>query len=553
MVSIFINNKKTFLLYIFLLTSVITYSQVSHTTFFDDLIKEYDIPSISVAYFENNKVSYIGTHGFKSIDTKEPVEKNTIYSAASLSKPAFAYAVLLLAQNGKIDLDKPLYKYLENEDLKEDPRYKKITAKMILSHSSGLPNWRRRNRELRLLFDPGRDFQYSGEGFMYLAKVIESILGQNINDVMKEWVFQPLEMSNSSFIWESHFKSFAVPHDYTNTAKPLFRRSRPIIASSLQTTPSDYAKLMIAILTKKELNSVYHNLIITPQSKISESLGWGLGWGIQDRVKNRYLWQWGDNGNFKGFSMMYPNKNKGVVLFVNSHKGLRILPKLIKNLFDDKIPDFHMLARSMRTSPDEKLLLSILNNGYKDGIKEFLFLNSTKVDASKISFRQLEFVAMQLKWRNKFLEEKGVLKVISNTFPNSFKAQKNYAAHCIKHGNTEEGVLYYKKALKIKPQDESISQTIHLLTSNKLEGNVTFKFRDYYWASSVAVSGSFNNWSFSSIPLLKKNGVWTTTINLKPGEYSYQFIVNGYPMLDPKNGDTIKENGQIMSLLKVKE
>ena len=517
--------------------------------FIDSLLVEYDLPSVSIAYFENNEVTYIGTHGFKSMDTKEPIEKNTIYSAASLSKPAFAYAVLLLAQNGKIDLDKPLYKYLENEDLKEDSRYKIITARMILSHSSGLPNWR--NGALQLLFEPGSDFQYSGEGFMYLAKVIESILGQDINDVMKELVFQPLGMTNSSFIWESHFKSFAVPHDYTNTAKPFYASSSPIIASSLQTTPTDYAKLMMAILSKKGLDSKYYKLIITSQSEISKSLGWGLGWAIQKGVNNSYLWQWGDNGNFKGFAMMYPNENKGMVFLVNSHKGLRILPKLVKNIFDDEIPQFDMLSRSMRTSPDEKLLIAILNDGFNKGIKGFLQMNSTKIDTSKISLGQLEFVAMQLKWRNQFLEEKEVLKAISNTFPDSFKAQKNYAAHCIKHGYTGEGIVYYKKAQNIEPQNESISRTIHLLSSNKLEGNVTFVFRDYLWASSVFVSGSFNDWSYSSIPLMKRNGVWQTRINLEPGEYSYQFIVNGYPMLDPRNKDIIRENGQVMSLLKV--
>ena len=90
---------------------------------------------------------------------------------------------------------------------------------------------------------------------------------------------------------------------------------------------------------------------------------------------------------------------------------------------------------------------------FNKGIKGFLQMNSTKIDTSKISLGQLEFVAMQLKWRNQFLEEKEVLKAISNTFPNSFKAQKNYAAHYIKQGYTEEGIVYYKKAQNIEPQN----------------------------------------------------------------------------------------------------
>ena len=138
-------NPKNLLLYlaVLILTFQHTKAQQINSDFLDSLLIEYDIPSISVAYFENNEVSYIGTHGFKSMDTKEPVEKNTIYSAASLSKPAFAYAVLLIAQSGKIDLDEPLYKYLENED---------IVASTIISNplDDSVYNYRHNFRDERI-------------------------------------------------------------------------------------------------------------------------------------------------------------------------------------------------------------------------------------------------------------------------------------------------------------------------------------------------------------------------------------------------------------------
>lgn len=545
-------KKELLLVSVFSLIHNFAFTQSIEKTFFDNLLSEYDLPGFSIAYFENNELQYVGNHGVTSQDTQDPIRLHTVFGAASLSKPTFAYAVMKLVEQGKIDLDKPVYQYLENKDLQKDERYKEITPRMLLSHSSGLPNWR--NGELKLINHPGSKFQYSGEGFVYLAKVVEHIMGQPINEVMKDLVFQPLGMQHSSFIWEDRFETnFASPHDYTGSSEPNWRPKKPVIASSLHTTSTDYAKLIMAILQRKELQRKTFREIKKPQVNLSNSLSWGLGWGIQNSSKGEYLWQWGDNGNLKAFAMFYPDENKGMAFFVNSYKGLRVLPKLVEYLFNDTIPKFSMLARSMRTRTDEKVMLSILKKGYESGMEEFLMPNSYTLDTAIATENQLAFVAMQLKWRKKYSEEKKLLKVIAQTFPQSFKAQKSYAAHCIRHGYAQEGIQYYKKALSLEPQNSDISNTIHLLTSKELKGNVTFVFSDYLWGNSVSVIGSFNNWSSSSTPLLKKNGVWTTTIQLEPGDYAYKFVVDGYPMLDPKNEEIVNENGQISSLLTVQK
>ncbi|NER15079.1 serine hydrolase [Leptobacterium flavescens] len=544
-----VSPKKASFFSFFFLAAISVFPQTNNTGFYDNLLEEYSIPGMSIAVIKDGKVD-LSHHGVTSNDTKTPVKLNTVFGAASLSKPAFAYAVMKLVEQGKIDLDKPLYGYLKNKDLEDDERHKQITARMILSHSGGLPNWRR--GKLKLMHDPGTKFQYSGEGYVYLARVIEHILQKPVNEFMKDLVFKPLGMDHSGFTWEDRFKTnFASPHDYTGSSKPNWRPEKPVVASSLQTTATDYAKLMMAILQRKGLKRSTYRQMEKPQIEISNSLSWGLGWGIQKSPRRKYLWQWGDNGTFKAFAMIYPDKNEGMVFFVNSYKGLRILPKLVDYLFKDTIPEFDMLKNSMRTRADEKLMLSILKNGYEEGAKAFFFPNSTQINTSLINEGQLSFVAMQLKWRKKFAEEKSLLKAIALAYPKSFRAQKSYAAHCIRHGYKEEGIEYYKKALTIDPENKDILNTIHLLTSDKLTGNVTFVFSDYLWASSVSVIGSFNNWSSSSTPLLKKNGVWTTTIQLEPGNYSYQFMVDGYPLLDPKNQVVINKDGQIGSLLKV--
>ncbi|HYO90986.1 MAG TPA: serine hydrolase domain-containing protein, partial [Pyrinomonadaceae bacterium] len=149
------------------------------------LMKEGDVPGLSVLLIRDGKVFWQQAFGVKNADTKEPVNDTTVFEAASLSKPVFAYAVLKFADSGKLDLDTPLVKYLPGAYVEDDARLNQITARMVLSHRTGFPNWRPRGGALKIHFTPGEKFSYSGEGFVYLQKVIEHMTGQPLDAFMK--------------------------------------------------------------------------------------------------------------------------------------------------------------------------------------------------------------------------------------------------------------------------------------------------------------------------------------------------------------------------------
>src|SRR5690606_33606031 len=130
-----------------------------------------NIPGLSIAVINDSKVVYHNTFGFANVEKKLPVTDKTIFEAASISKSEFAFFVMQFVEEGKLDLDKPLYEYLPYQDIANDERYKKITARMVLSHRSGFPNWRENedDKKLKIKFDPGTDYEYSGEGYQYLA------------------------------------------------------------------------------------------------------------------------------------------------------------------------------------------------------------------------------------------------------------------------------------------------------------------------------------------------------------------------------------------------
>lgn len=169
------------------------------------LMKEGDVPGLSVLVIRDRRVFWQGEFGVANADTKQPVTNNTIFEAASLSKPVFAYAILKLVDSGKLDLDTPLVKYLPGAYVEADERLNQITARHVLTHRTGFPNWRPRGGALKIHFAPGEKFSYSGEGFVYLQKVVEHLTGLPVDTFMKKVVFDPLGMANSSYIWQERY------------------------------------------------------------------------------------------------------------------------------------------------------------------------------------------------------------------------------------------------------------------------------------------------------------------------------------------------------------
>ncbi len=285
------------------------------------------IPGLSIAVIKNSTISYTNALGIKNIDDKDQVNAGTIFEAASLSKPVFAYTVFQLEKEGLIDLDKPLFEYLPYPDIENDERYKLITARMVLSHRSGFPNWRRKN-PLIIMFTPGSRFSYSGEGYMYLQKVIEKISQKPLAELVKERVFEPLKMANSYFAWEEAIENnMASGYSRKGSPKRKFKPERAWAAGSLHTTASDYAKFVIALMD----NDYILSKMTQSESEIKgydEQLSWGNGLGLQNSSTNLSFWHWGSNDGYKSFVIGYPKQKKALIYFTNSDNGLDILDDL---------------------------------------------------------------------------------------------------------------------------------------------------------------------------------------------------------------------------------
>lgn len=209
------------------------------------LLKERKVPAVAVGIIDEGKVVKVYAEGKNNINL--PVNEHTIFDVASLTKTITTLVTMKLVENQSWDLDAPLYPYWTDPDVQEDPRHKKLTSKHVLSHQTGFLNWRwmDESKKLSFKFEPGEKFGYSGEGYEYLRKALESKFKTSLEKLADSLVFQPLQMKKSFLVWNDKIlkNDFAGNHD--KEAKPYeYEKSYEAnAADNLLTTISDFTAM----------------------------------------------------------------------------------------------------------------------------------------------------------------------------------------------------------------------------------------------------------------------------------------------------------------------
>ncbi|MBD2705044.1 beta-lactamase family protein [Spirosoma sp. BT702] len=301
------------------------------------------IPALSIALIDNGQISWCEGLGVKDTITKQPVSATTIFRAASLGKPVFAYAVLQLSQQGKIALDTPLVKYvptgyLQTQFLKGpmlDDRIALITARMILNHTSGLPNWRTEEKALVTLFTPGSRYSYSGEGYYLLQLVVEHLVKQPIEAFMQQTVFKPLGMSHSSYVYHPA-DSLAYTRSYDGTGRLVPDEVEAAnVAHTLRTTAGDYARFVLAAMMPTGVDTNPSTTLLSSLVKTDicqpGQVSWGLGIAVQHTTNGDLFCQWAKSPTASGYVIGSSSQKKAVVYLVNiANQGLRVGKRMVE-------------------------------------------------------------------------------------------------------------------------------------------------------------------------------------------------------------------------------
>lgn len=322
-------------------------SKDSINSFIKIKMKEYDIPGVSLAIINDGEIVHHQTFGYANLEQKLNVTEETIFEGASISKSVFAFFVMKYVEEDKLNLDKPLFEYLEYPDIMHDNRYKNITARMVLSHRSGLPNWREneKDKKLAIKFDPGTAFEYSGEGYQYLAMVLKQIEGgdwDNLEMAFQNKVAKPLKMKNTTFIPSKYIEQKkAEPYDKNNQWIDLknnywYKKDKGVFvaSSSIHTEPIDFSKWMIAVMDKEHLSESSYNELFKHHSKLNTSESgityyYSLGFITGDNEYQNTYFHSGSNDGFTCWYILDTDKDWGFTIFTNSVFG----EELGENLF----------------------------------------------------------------------------------------------------------------------------------------------------------------------------------------------------------------------------
>ena len=322
------------------------------------------IPGLAFAVIENGKVVHIRALGFRNVEKKLPLTPDTIMYAASITKATFADYVMMLVDDGKLDLDTPIKAYLPKplpaydayKDLAADPRWEKITPRMLMTHTAGFPNfrWLNPDEKLDIKADPGTRFLYSGEGINLMQFVIEQGLGLKVGDEMNRRVFQPLGMTRSSLTWRDDFAGdLADGYHADGKFEEHDARSSVKAAGSLDTTITDLSKLAAAFVSGQGLSAKARAERVKPSFPILNAhqfppsltddnpanvkihLAAGVGVVVFDGPQGHVFFKGGHNDITDNQMICVERGQRCLVMLTNSGVGARIFPPMLEAALGD--------------------------------------------------------------------------------------------------------------------------------------------------------------------------------------------------------------------------
>jgi CubicO group peptidase (beta-lactamase class C family) len=435
------------------------------------LVEAGDVTGISLAVVTRGEPTRTIVYGVRNAETGEPVQEDTLFEAASLSKPVFACAVMRMVERGEVDLDTPLVTYLPYERLEHDERYKRITARMVLSHSGGLPNWG--GTPLEMEFDPGERFGYSGEGYVYLQKVVEKITGMTLNQIVTREVFSPLGMNESSYVWADELEG-RMATGHSSRGEPMKKNRREggdgNAAASLLTTARDYARFLSAVLNREVLEPSTWEIVLEPEVQVVEretkepvdNVFWGLGWGLQTGDAGKAFFHWGDNPGYKNYVIGYPDEGRGLVYFTNSDEGLSIADPIVAAFIPDSNDAIHWLNYEKYDAPGRLVRRSLEDAFFEQGVDAGTALyEKLRAEHPDVEFEPLMNRLGYALLRGESVDEAiAVFELNVEAFPESSNVYDSLAEACMTAGQDDRAIENYQRSYELDPENEGAQRAI---------------------------------------------------------------------------------------------
>lgn len=337
------------------------------------IVDSAKLAGLQVGIINDNKIAWTSSFGYKDVENRKALNDSTVMYAASLTKPISAYIFLRLVEKGLFKLDEPIRSYLQKpidqydkwKDLAADTAaFNRITARMLLSHSAGLPVLRQLyGNKVTLIAKPGTQFYYSNEGINLLGFVMETYTGKKLETIAQEEVFSPLQLSNTSMIWEKPFEdNFSYAYFKDGSKYGSERRQSSRAAGSMSTTAVDYAHFMISLMKKDGLSKSNFKEMLGEQMVVKSKRGfgplkdsltneneriglaWGLGIGLFKSPFGKAFFHTGHGEANQNYAVGFPEKGIAVVLLSNSENFEKVSAQILKACIGDSYSPLQWLG-----------------------------------------------------------------------------------------------------------------------------------------------------------------------------------------------------------------
>lgn len=343
------------------------------------LMTEADVKGLTIAVIEGDEISHLQSYGYRNVEQSLPLETDTIMYGASLTKAAFAYVILQLVDEGLIDLDRSIADYLDRplpaydwwRSLADDEEWSQLTARIILTHTTGLNNLRyiEKNQDLTFYFPPGEHYAYSGEGINILQAVVEEGLGLDLKTEMRKRLFDPFGMPNTSMQWREDFAmNLADGYAMDGSYEPHDERSNVSASGSMDTTIADQARMWRGMLAGERLSRDMRREWVRAQFPIRTAqkfptipmynskdprgevirLAAGLGVETWQGPTGRYFAKGGHNDWTGNLVLCAEAQQRCLVMLANSVRAEIIFPEIVQAVLGDTgypwwwtYPDLH--------------------------------------------------------------------------------------------------------------------------------------------------------------------------------------------------------------------
>jgi CubicO group peptidase (beta-lactamase class C family) len=436
------------------LKTVISYLE----TRIPDFMEKARIPGLLVAIARDGKVVWHQGFGIKNATTSASVTNETIFEAASLTKPFFAYAVMKMVDEGLIDLDKPLHTFFTREEIEKglgnslDAKgfkrnwFEKATGRHILSHSGGFPHGERGD-VFPIFFEPGTKWKYSADGYQLLQLVVEKLKGEKLDTIMQKYVLDPLGMEKSCMIWrEGYEEKMANGHNVFSTPQAFRKRNEATAAASLYTTAGEYARFVCAVMNGEGLKRETSKEMLTSFIDMNEdkSLGWSLGFGLQKDSNGTSFWQWGDYGIFRDYIIAYPEHKTAVVYLTNSFNGLSICSDLVARSVGGQALGNTFLNYRSYDSPFYTLLWGVKNDGPEAA--QSLLPGLRKKNPDDLPWETVGWIARLFRDESMYPEAISIFESVYKENLKSGRAAYELARTYLTNGDLNKAKIHYLKA-----------------------------------------------------------------------------------------------------------